>query len=85
MTQPTQISLDRKHMAYRRDKEWEIAKKDDDGVYRTVERWVGNRRSLFRKMSDHGIVPSRDAELALMQVPEQPGFREDEPLNRKTR
>jgi hypothetical protein len=83
MTEPTQISLDRKHVAYRRDKEWEIAKKDDGGIYRTVEKWIGNRRSLFRKMTDHGIVPSRDAETALLQMPEQAGFRPDEPLHKK--
>lgn len=80
-----QIALDRKHIAYRRDKEWEIAKKADDGVFRTLERWTGNRRSLFHKMADHGIVPSRDAEQALLEVPEQPGFREDEPLSKKAK
>lgn len=76
-----QIALDRKHIAYRRDKEWEIAKKADDGVFRTVERWTGNRRSLFYKMADYGIVPSREAEEQLLQIPEQPSFRDDEPPN----
>ena len=78
-----QIALDRKHIAYRRDKEWELAKKAEDGVFRTVERWQGNRRSIFPKMEQYGIVPSRDAEQALLSVPEQPGFREDDPVNKK--
>lgn len=78
-----QIALDRKHIAYRRDKEWELAKKAEDGVFRTVERWTGNRRSIFPKMEQYGIVPSRDAEQALLSVPEQPGFREDDPVNKK--
>lgn len=80
-----QIALDRKHIAYRREQEWELAKRGEDGVFHTVERWVGNRRSLFHKMESYGIVPSREAEQALLQVPEQPSFREDEPLNRKVR
>ena len=74
-----QIALDRKHIAYRRDKTWEIAKRGDDNVYRTVERWEGSRRSLFHKMESYGIVPSREAEQALMAIPEQPAFRDDEP------
>lgn len=83
MAELFQIALDRKHIAYRRDREWEIAKKTDDGVFRTVERWQGNRRSLFHKMQSHGIVPSREAEAALLEIPEQPSFREDKPLNQK--
>lgn len=83
MKQPVQIALDRKHIAYRRDKEWEIAKRGDDGIFHTLERWVGNRRSLFHKMDGYGIVPSREAEQALLSIPEQPSFREDEPKNQK--
>ena len=83
MSQPIQIALDRKHIAYRRDREWEIAKRGDDGVFHTLERWSGNRRSLFHKLEDYGIVPSREAEQALLSIPEQPSFREDEPKHRK--
>lgn len=78
-----QIALDRKHVAYRRDREWEIAKKDDDGIFRTLDRWIGNRRSLFHRLESYGIVPSREAEQELLAIPEQPSFREDEPKHRK--
>jgi hypothetical protein len=83
MTDLFQVALDRKHIAYRRGDEWELAKRDDDGVFRTLERWPGNRRSLFHKMEGYGIVPSREAEQALLLVPEQTSFRADEPKHRK--
>jgi hypothetical protein len=83
MTEPFQVALDRKHIAYRRDAEWELARRSEDGVFRTLERWTGPRRSLFHKMESYGIVPSRDAEQALLALPEQPSFRADDPKVRK--
>jgi hypothetical protein len=83
MSEPIVFSLDRKHIAQRSDRTWELAKLEPDGTYTLIERWVGNRRSLFHKMESYGIVPSREAEQALLSIPEQPAFREDEPLNKK--
>jgi hypothetical protein len=83
MTEPIVISLDRKHIAQRYDRTWELAKLEPDGTYTLIERWIGNRRSLFHKMEGYGIVPSREAEQALLLIPEQPSFREDEPKHRK--
>lgn len=84
MTEPIVIALDRKHIAQRHDRMWELAKLEPDGTYTLIERWTGNRRSLFHKMQGYGIVPSRAAEQELLSIPEQPAFREDEPLNRKS-
>lgn len=81
--EPILISLDRKHLAQRFGNNWELSKKDDTGIYRPFDRWAGNRRSLMRKLEEYGIVPSRQAEEVLLLVPEQPSFREDEPLSRK--
>lgn len=74
------IPLDRKHMAIREGGQWTLAEKDPDRVYRGVETWVGNRRSLHPRLEQRGIVPSRQAEELLAQLSEQPSFREDEPL-----
>lgn len=81
--EPIMIPLDRKHLAQRQGTEWELSKKDDYGVYLPFDRWTGNRRSLMRKLEEYGIVPSRQAEEVLLLIPEQPSFREDEPLSRK--
>ena len=83
MTQPTIIPLDRKHSAARSGRDWELFSRDPDGNAVLLERWTGNRRSLFHKMEQYGIVPSREAEQALLAIPEQPSFREDEPKHRK--
>lgn len=77
------IPLDMKHVAQRVDRTWQLYKRDPDGNYVLLEEWRGNRRSLFHKMTDYGIVPSREAERELLSIPEQPAFREDEPKNRK--
>ena len=77
------IILDRKHVARRQDHTWQLLRRDQDGNYVLLEQWRGNRRSLFHKLPSYGIVPSRDAEQALLALPEQPAFRADEEKNRK--
>lgn len=81
--EPIIIPLDRKHVVQRTGTTWELAAMEADGRYAVVERWDGNRRSLMRKLEEYGIVPSRQAEEVLMLLPEQPSFREDEPLSKK--
>jgi len=80
--QPTHIvsiDLDRRHLAQRDGSNWTLSAKDPDGVYRTIEHWSGNRRSLYRRMDQLGIVPTAVAESRLAEIPEG-SFREDAPL-----
>lgn len=71
------IDIDRRHLARRRRGQWQLCRKDDGGVYRTIEEWEGPRRSVFLKLETHGIVPSREAEYLIRRMPEQPAFRMD--------
>ena len=78
MTEPTEITiaLDLKHRAIRSANRWAVQKRLPDGTYDTLATWAGGRRSLFHWMEQHGVVPSRDAEARLAQLPEGTGFRE---------
>lgn len=82
--EPIVIPVDMKHVVQRHGGEWELLRFTENG-YEVIERWVGNRRSLMRKMEEHGIVPSRKAEETLLLLPEQTKFRDDEPLSKKDR
>lgn len=81
ITEPAYISidLDRLHIARRFRNGWQIARKDDRGVYRTIDEWEGNRHSIEIHLERHGIHPTREAERQLTALPEQPAFRDDPP------
>jgi hypothetical protein len=74
----TLVPLDRLWLAERDGDVWVLSRKDDKGVYREQERWTGPRHSLYFACEQRGIVPSRDADRQLMQLPEQSGFRDDD-------
>lgn len=81
MTETTEhtIALDMKHRALRSGDRWALMQRDREGEWQTLETWAGNRRSLFHRLDQRGIVPSRDAEAQLALLPESQGFKERMP------
>ena len=73
------IDLDRKHLARRTRTGWELCRKDDNGIYRTLKQWDGPRKSIFTACDHYGVVPSRAAEEQINALPEHPAFRDDGP------
>ena len=68
--------LDRKTEAIRSGERWALRRLQPDGSWDTVDFWQGGRRSLFHKLEERGIVPTREAEAALALIPENQGFKE---------
>lgn len=75
MTELT-IEIDRKHQAVRSGERWALRQKQSDGIWDTIEFWQGGRRSLFQRLEELHIVPTREAEAALALIPESDGFKE---------
>lgn len=75
MTELT-IDIDRKTRALRSGERWVLQQKQPDGTYDMVDHWAGGRRSLFQKLEELHIVPTREAEAALALIPESNGFKE---------
>jgi len=78
MTAATEIrvDLDRVHFALRSGDRWAVCKRLPDGSSDTLVAWSGGRRGLFNRLEELGIVPSREAEERLAQLPESTGFRD---------
>lgn len=70
------IPIDAKTTAIRSGNRWAIRRRQPDGSWDTMKTWAGGRRSLLQYLDEQGIVPTRDAEAALAQVPESQGFKE---------
>lgn len=73
------IDIDRKHLARRTRGHWELCRKDNDGIYRRLAEWDGPRKSIYTVCENLGVVPSREADYAIANLPEQPNFRDDAP------
>lgn len=71
------IKLDRRHRVVRMDDDWSLQARQIDGSYWAIEHWHGNRRSLMRKLEEHGIHPTREAEQQLAAMPERKAFGPD--------
>lgn len=71
-----QIQLDAKHRVLRSGNRWALQHRQADGTYDLQHAWDGNRRSLLQYLEQQGIVPSRQAETQLANLPEAKGFRE---------
>lgn len=70
------IELDRVHRAVRSADRWALMKRQPDGSHDSIAVWSGGRRSLFHRLEELGIVPSRAAEEQLATLAESVGFRD---------
>lgn len=70
------IPIDAKTIALRSGNRWAVRRRQPNGDWDTARTWAGGRRSLLQFLDEQGIVPTRDAETLLAQVPEQQGFKE---------
>ncbi len=70
------IEIDRVHRAVRSGDRWALMKRQPDGSHDSIAVWSGGRRSLFHRLEELGIVPSREAEERLSQLPESTGWRD---------
>lgn len=72
----TIITIDRVHRAIRSGDRWAVQRHMPDGTWDALDMWSGGRRSLIQWLDRRRIVPSREAERQLADIPEATGFRD---------